>query len=344
MTKYFKILSVFIVVIGLLHIYACEYYDEDIEDGSYTTFNIIEELSDISDPQGNLEIQNNTDYRYLLYVNDSLSRLVPAHAAKHLIYIQATGGQAFNLKLYKKTDLSDNEILNPPVSKIDLQWDVILPRETWDNVRVKWVVDDFAHNEDALVGFLYSGQDASGGANPFSVDIFLNSKNGIKILSLAPEGYSSANLSFGYQVLLFRYWKSNPSSPNGQDEKGWVEQKPNGTSYGLVLNSYNDSLTFQVPVFFEVYPEINGYLKFDNQTDNDFYIRANGLKFEDFIILPEGNSTSGMSYIENQSTTPDFKVPIGEYLLRAIVPSSGLEYETTVLYVNQNDSLLWTIH
>ncbi len=342
-TGHTNIISIAFVLI-LMVFTSCEYFEEDISTGSYTSIDLLEELKTTADGEGNLEIDNTTNFRYLLYVNDSLNRIIPAYANNFKIFIPTNGGKTFNLKLYKKTDLSNNEILNPPASKIVYQWDVVLPMETWDNVRVVWLIDENIQSETAQVKFLYSANDGMGNNNTYSVDVHLNNRFGQKILSLSPGGQTINELSYGYQVLYFRYWISNPISPTGQDEIGWVEIKPNGLAYSLVLNSFNNAIDFQIPIYFEVYPEQTGFIKLVNQTEIPFYIKANGNKFEDFIILPEGISTTDLSYIGGNDSTTFYKIPFGEYLMKAINPVNGYEHASEVFDLPVNDSIIWTIN
>lgn len=342
--KFLRDLTIVCCLFSMVFITSCEYYEEDVSHGSYTSFDIYNELKKNPDESGNLEIVNNTNFRYLLYVNDSLNRLIPAPVASFFVYIPTSGGETFNLKLYKRTDLTDGELRSPMPSKLVYQWDVVLPKETWDYYRISWVVDEYQQNETALIEFTYAGEDGLGGLNEYSVDVFLNNKNGEKLLSLSPTYTGSIGLSFGYQVLYFRYWLSNPNSPNGQDVKGWVEKKPNGTAYSLVLNSFNDLLEFQIPAYFEVYPQVNGFMKINNKSENVFYITANGKKFEDFVVLPEGNFTVGLSYVSANDSSEYYRIPVGEYLLKAIIPSSGFEHDTENKYIIENDSLTWVIH
>jgi hypothetical protein len=323
---------------------SCEYFEEDVSMGSYTFIDLLDELKTTPDNEGNLEIDNTTNFRYVLYVNDSLNRIIPAHENNFKIFIPTNGGKTFNLKLYKKTDLSNSEILNPPSIKIVYQWDVVLPKETWDNVRVAWLIDENIQSETAEVKFLYGAYDGLGNSNVYSVDVYLNNRSGQKILSLSPGGQTINELPYGYQVLYFRYWISNPNSPTGQDEIGWVEIKPNGLAYSLVLNSFNNAVEFQVPVYFEVYPQETGFIKLVNQTEIPFYIKANGNKFEDFIIFPEGISTTDLSYIDGNYSSEYYKIPIGEYLMKAINPVNGYEHASEVIILPVNDSIIWTIN
>ncbi len=343
MKKTFELLISSIVIAFTMFFSACEYYEIDHKTGSYTSFDILRELKDKSDGQGNLEVNNMTNFRYLLYVNDSLTRLIPANANKHLIHIPTSGARTFNLKVFIRTDLLNHELLSPPASKVFLQWDVVLPRETWENVRINWIIDDIQQNEEATVNFLYPNNDGLGNINPHNVDVFLNSSTGAKLISLAPGGTTANSIAFGYQVLLFRYWKSNPANPGIQEEIGWVKQKPNGTAYGLVLNSFNEIIDFTIPAFFEIYPHVSGKLKLINNTDYTVFIRANGQKLEDFIILDEGSSTTGLSFINEHSESPEYRVPIGEYLLKAIIPNSGAEYASKVLYIEEGIDYSWEI-
>lgn len=343
MNKRLNLLIIAVVSLVAIHFGSCEYYEIDHKSGSYTSIDILKELNENKDSYGNLVLTNNTNYRYLLYVNDSLSRLIPANASNHLIYISTQGGRTFNLKLYKRTDILNNELLSPPASKVFLQWDVVLPKETWDNVRVSWVIDENQHSEEATVNFSYPSSNVGGEDNPYSVDIYLNSTTGAKFLSLPPGGTASSKISYGYQVLLFRYWRSNPASPGGQEEIGWVNLKPNGTVYGLVLNSFNEIVDFYVPAYFEVYPQVYGKVKFMNNTDNVLFIQANGQRFENFIILPEGSSTIGLSFVDEQSETSFYDIPIGDYIMKAIIPASGADYKTNNITITVESEYIWEI-
>lgn len=330
-----------ILVIFLYILSSCEFTEENVNPGSYTEFNITEQLKDYSDPTGNIELSNPTTFRYVLYINDSLSRLIPANTDSYLINIKTSGTIAFNLKLFKKTELSNGELLHPPATKIFLQWDVVVPKEVWENVRVKWQIEESQSIDKAMVNFYYSELDQYGNPNPYSVDIFLNSQSGTKIASLPPGGNGTIDISFGYQVLFFRYWKSNPNLPNNQQEKGWVQKKPNGTQYGLVLNSFNLSVDFDIPAYFEAYPQSSDSLLIDNRSDKVLLIRVNGQLLEDFIILGEGISTTGLSFI-NSNKIEFYKVPIGLYQLKAIIPSSGMEYAGTEINIS-DQPVTWII-
>jgi hypothetical protein len=276
-------------------------------------------------------------------VNDSLTRLVPSAAKNFLIHVPTLGNRSFNLKLYIRTEIANNELLHPPSSKIFLQWDVILPSQTWGESRVEWIIDKNQSVDNAFVTFMYANTDAFGNDNEYSVDVYLNSQFGNKISSLAPGGNSTVKMAFGYQVVLFRYWISNPNNPGTHEEIGWVQKKPNGSTYGLVLNSYNEAIDFDIPAYFEVYTQEHGFIKIHNKTKKDLFIRANGQMLENFIVLPQGSSTTGMSYIASEKISPDYKIPIGDYLFVAIYPNSGQEIGTVSTEIDKDELFEWII-
>ncbi len=323
------------ILILFIFLSSCEYKGSDVEDGSYTFFDIETELQTKIDYDGNLQINNTTNFRLYLYVNDSIFRLIPANNSYYLVNIPTSGGQAINLKLFEKTSLEKKELRNPPSQKVFRQWNVVLPENTWQNTRVVWEVKEVDGGTDkADVNFTYPSIDGDGNMNKYVVDVFLNSKSGTKLTSINPGGDISIKLDYGYQVLLFRYWIDNGTS--GILEKGWVEKKPNGVSYGLVLNSFSKKSEFDIPTYFERYPQETGTIDIDNNTETTVYIKANGQLLENFIILEEGESTDGMSYIAGGAKNNKLTLPIGTYKFVAIIPESGAEVYSTTLKIELN--------
>ena len=84
-----------------------------------------------------------------------------------------------------------------------------------------------------------------------NVDVFLNGRDGAKVLSLAPGNqYKAVALDYGNHVIAYRYWTSNNLDSAGETEVGWIETaiiEESEESIYAILNDSRPKRFFVVP-------------------------------------------------------------------------------------------------
>jgi len=331
-----------VLVFGLLSfsLNSCDYFNTSYDKGSVSIFNILDNLSNQSDAEGNLLITNQNRKRFYLYVDDSIVKLIPAHVEDFKVLVHSKIGEATDLSLYLVDELNEDELANPPKTKVFIQWKAFLSTDNFSSNAIKWNIPDNPHEViKANVLFKYPKITFSGDSIKDNVDVYLNSTSGAKLFSIKPGQSIPKSLEYGYQVLLFRYWRS--STITGEEEIGWVQEKPNGSNYGLVLNYNYDSVAFDIPVYFEQYVNSFGNIKISNNLDRSLILKANNQLFENFIVLPDGESTQGMSYIGAKQTN-NYKIPVGYYIIVAMIPETNEIVDKLEIDIG-NDVSVWVV-
>ena len=143
------------------------------------------------------------------------------------------------------------------------------------------------------VSFTYDSLMPNGLDNNYSVDVFLDSKTGSKIASIAP-GTTDKQIGLEYDTyrLYFRYWFSDPNFYNGDvKEIGW---KQNDTS--VTLNASFDQEDVEVPAYW------------NSKVGKTANLHVNNLT-KDTVTLYNGTQLIEESVISNQSTANISNLP-----------------------------------
>jgi len=190
--------------------------------GSYTEI-VTEEntdnsisLSNKSDAQGNIYLVNTTSSILYLYNQDKVLKEIPADSSRFLIYVP-NDGFAKILKIWKKEDVED--INKPEEDKLFRRWDVVLDITTNAEKRATWIIKQNGGLASGTLIFNYSEESENNIPAIYSVDVFLNSKNGSKITSLSPGTEDKKiGIEYGYHVIYYRYWYDDPGDTQGAEE------------------------------------------------------------------------------------------------------------------------------
>jgi hypothetical protein len=280
----------------------------DIDDGS-CEFGIDPYHGDCqSSTTGNLLIHNQTEHILYLYKDFGLITCVPANDTNFLVNINNPDLEICKLQIWKADDVSNES--SPEIAKVYRQWSVALSNTTEPSERATWIItDDANYAGTGTVVMNYPSTDEFGQDVIYQVDVFLNSKNGARIASLQP-GVSNKKISadYGYHFLYFRYWYSDPNSPDDDTKEiGWVED------VSIVLNAQHNVDSVTIPVFYSTEGKY-GQVTIKNTFDQPVYIYANGGLIES--IAKVDGSTVGLSIIpENDQTT--FVIPVDSYVFEA---------------------------
>ncbi|PWD97654.1 hypothetical protein [Marinilabilia rubra] len=302
--------------------------------------------ADPSDNAGNLMIVNSSNRQLVLYDGDTPIRFVPNSETDYLVNIPAEGEIAVDLKLYDWEDVRGN-INNPDPTQIYKRWSVPISGSTDRINRVTWHVSNDPDNKEmANIYFNYYG-----GSEEY-VDVYLNGREGAKIMTLKPgDQQMQIGLDFGNYTLHYHYWNSDQTTADGRNYLSWIDTQMIGedeVDIWLVLNSSREEMSMTVPHLDAELEEISrfGLLKVDNQLSEPVEIYAGDLKIESIMYL-DGESKDNLSTI-GQGSNGEFYIPIpdGEETvslnLRAQKLSGApVKNETVTLTVDQ--SFTWVI-
>lgn len=303
------------------------------EEGSYTD---LENLNGnphadkmLADAEGNLYITNQLGENLYLYCMNKdyeleLKKIIPADTANFLINIE-NNGQTIELKVWRESDLSSPD--SPDEALIFRRWHVILATNTNEANRSSWIIKD-NDGLDIVDGTVYLSYPDTGVNNIsviYSVDVYLNSKTGAKVASLAPGTTNrKVGIEYGYHVFYFRYWYSDPNGTQGSQQVGWIESDSIGNAYDLVLNSQTDNREMDIPIYYASSIGRTGILHLTNGYNQTVQVLADGEPIEDIIVSTE--PTNGLSYMEKGSSY-NFIIPEGNYRFSVQNITQGTELE-----------------
>jgi len=277
-----------------------------------------EEIQDISDDIGNLVIINNTEEKLVLYNGDDAIRIIPNTSNEFLVGIDNENNIVLDLRIFKYDDVID-DINSADDGLLYKRWNVILAENFEQEYQVTWVIQkESTEAESGTVTFDYAP------GSEYSVDIFLNSKTGARLLSLAPGwGSKKAGIDYGNYQLYYHYWYSDPNSAEGIQSIGWISLNDEDIQFStgistdqlsMVINVNNNDIYKVVPMIDFEQPEINGSIIINNSSSNILKIYIGN------TLIELHENVSGMQ--ENSSTIPrystsEFVLLGGEYQLYA---------------------------
>ncbi len=339
-----KNLIIILFVFSTILFTSCE---EEETFGSYTEV-VTEDtdapisLSDKSDAQGNIYIVNTTSSILYLYNQDKVLKEIPADSSRFLIYVP-NDGFAKILKIWKKEDVED--INKPEEDKLFRRWDVVLDITTNAEKRATWIIKQNGGLASGTLTFNYSEESENNIPAIYSVDVFLNSKNGSKITSLSPGTENKKiGIEYGYHVIYYRYWYDDPGDTQGAEEIGWIEKDSDENIIGVVINANGDNKKINVPININSPVGRAGKLNISNDRNQDLQIFVsndvfNSKPIEEIVI--SNVSITGLSYLEKNASYT-FDIPEGEYKLEAktLTKSGKIEVvqEGRVFVIMQNNA------
>ena len=299
MSRYQTFLLVMIVILS-----GCT---QDVQD-SESQFDVSQDI------EGNLLILNRLNGAVLLYTSESESPLKEIGAKEDFIVnIPSDGSTPTSLQIWKKSQVSDP--LEPDIENIYKEWDIVLSNTSAESEQVVWVIKSgSASPAVGQLSFYYPSIDFMGNMVIYDASIYLDSKNGKKIISLTPGMENkTVGLDFGYYYLFYKYSYDH----NSQSETvGWIELDSLGNSLNTLVNAGNPIQNIEVPIYSLSDIGRFGYLDIINQSSYDVKIfTQNDIQIEDVVV--SNQSTYGLSIIESNGGSYNYLLPQNNYMLTA---------------------------
>ena len=266
------------------------------------------------DIEGNLLILNRLNGPILLYTSESESPLKEIGAKEDFIVnISSDGSTPTSLQIWKKSQVSDP--LEPDIEKIYKEWDIVLSNTSEESEQVVWVITSgSASPAVGQLSFYYPSMDFMGNMVIYNASIYLNSKSGKKITSVAPGMENKiVGLDFGYYYLFYKYSYETTSQ---SEAVGWIELDSLGNSLNTLVNAGSPIQNIEVPIYSLSDIGRFGYLDIINHSPYDVKIfTQNDIQIEDVVVTNQ--STYGLSIIESNGGSYNYLLPQNNYILTA---------------------------
>ena len=266
------------------------------------------------DIEGNLLILNRLNGPILLYTSESESPLKEIGAKEDFIVnISSDGSTPTSLQIWKKSQVSDP--LEPDIEKIYKEWDIVLSNTSEESEQVVWVITSgSASPAVGQLSFYYPSMDFMGNMVIYDASIYLNSKSGKKITSVAPGMENKiVGLDFGYYYLFYKYSYETTSQ---SEAVGWIELDSLGNSLNTLVNAGSPIQNIEVPIYSLSDIGRFGYLDIINHSPYDVKIfTQNDIQIEDVVVTNQ--STYGLSIIESNGGSYNYLLPQNNYILTA---------------------------
>ena len=266
------------------------------------------------DIEGNLLILNRLNGPILLYTSESESPLKEIGAKEDFIVnISSDGSTPTSLQIWKKSQVSDP--LEPDIEKIYKEWDIVLSNTSEESEQVVWVITSgSASPAVGQLSFYYPSTDFLGNMVIYDASIYLNSKSGKKITTVAPGMENKiVGLDFGYYYLFYKYSYETTSQ---SEAVGWIELDSLGNSLNTLVNAGSPIQNIEVPIYSLSDIGRFGYLDIINHSPYDVKIfTQNDIQIEDVVVTNQ--STYGLSIIESNGGSYNYLLPQNNYMLTA---------------------------
>ncbi len=272
------------------------------------------------DIEGNLLILNRLNGPLLLYTSESESPLKEIGAKEDfLVNISSDGSTPTSLQIWKKSQVSDPS--DPNIEKIYKEWDIVLSNTPAESERIIWVIKSGSSSPAVgQLSFSYPSMDFMGNMVIYDASIYLDSKNGKKITSVAPGMENKiVGLDFGYYYLFYKY---SYETTNQSESVGWIELDSLGNSLNTLVNAGSPIQSIEVPIYSLSDIGRFGNLEIINHTPYDVKIfTQNDIQIEDVVVTNQ--STYGLSIIESNGGSYNYLLPQNNYMLTAKNLSTG---------------------
>ncbi|GAA4838330.1 hypothetical protein [Algivirga pacifica] len=328
-----KLKSLFISLFVLLTFNSCDYISDFVDP---------EPTFDVTEDAGNLVINNYSDHALVLYHNGEPYKKIPNSATDFIIWLPNDNDMTFDLQLYKYDDVAPNFPANPDLTKVYKRWNINLSDSKDIEKRATWhITNNEAEINSGNLKFSYVG------GTDYQVDVFLNNQNGAKIITLKPgDQYDKiVGIDYGAYTLHFRYWISDPNTPEGLQIKGWVEKEVvagQEVDIWAVINSNRPEKHLFIPHYDQVnaVPDRRGSIKIINQYPEPIAIRANGRDIEELMYLDgDTQAASMLAY----GDAIEFVLDENIYTLEATSITAGGTLATAVIDLSVGENAEWTI-
>jgi len=266
------------------------------------------------DVEGNLLIVNRLNGPILLYTSQSDSPLKEIGAKEDFIVnISSDGSTPTSLQIWKKSQVMDP--LEPDIEKIYKEWDIVLSNTSQKSEQVVWVIKSGSVSPAVgKLSFYYPSTDFTGNMVIYNASIYLDSKSGKRITSVAPGMENKiVGLDYGYYYLYYKY----SYETTGQSEAvGWIELDSLGNSLSTLVNAGSPIQNIEVPIYSLSDIGRFGYLDIINDSPYDVKIfTQNDIQIEDIVVTSQ--SPFGLSIIENNGGSYNYLLPQNNYMLTA---------------------------
>ena len=304
--------------------------------------------ADGADASGNLLMVNQSGRKLVLYKDGDIIKNIPASSSDYLINIQNSSGGTVELQIYDWDAIKD-ELDGPSYSNLYKNWQVVLSSSTSLENRVTWHVSaDDQYTAISTIDFNYYG------GTDNSVDVYINGKNGAKIMSLKPgDQYRSVGLDYGNYTLHYNYWFSDQNNVGNSEDKGWIERQTvmGEESYiWLVTNENRKEQTLIIPHqgAAALQSQLYGSINVTNNTADLLQVYAGGRLIEEVCYLEEGNNQNLSSLASLDSYTyilPIQDVDLGRqnYTLTAKNTISGSVVDSYTFELVADSTVNWSI-
>ena len=293
---------------------------------------------DSPDSAGNLVIRNLTGERLVLYKGgEERLKVIPDNLTDYLVGISNPNGDVVDLRIYRLNDLVDVD--TPEGSVVLKRWAIPLASDFELEHRSTWVINDNDAETDAgTMTFSYIG-----GTDNF-VDVYLNSRNGAKIVSLRPgANQTRLGIDYGTYTMHYNYWFSDSNSADAREDRDWTETEiVNGESVGIyvVLNAQRTLRHVQVP-HLGVQAEPWGQLVISNTTSTPVQIRV-GNELIEHKVYTDGSKQNLSTIAANE--TQEYTMPVGNHRLVAKNPTTGAEVSPPIdIEINDGSNFAWDV-
>lgn len=295
---------------------------------------------DPPDSQGNIVVSNNSNQRLVLYRGEEKLKIIPDDFSDYLVDVPNPDGFSVDLRIYKLDDVQD-QIESPDPGKLFKRWIVVLAQDTELEHRSTWVIpEERGEIDSGTLTFSYLG----GTEN--QIDVYLNSRNGAKIVSLKPgDQKKQVGVDYGNYTVLYRYWYSDPNTAEGIDYLGWRETEiVNGQEVNIfvVLNASRTKRHLQIPHWAgggAVQAEYAS-IEIKNSTSSPVQIWVGAQLIEDIMYM-DGYRQNSSTIAANESMA--FILPVGEHVFIAKDLSTGAEISQTTLTIEVDKTAFWEI-
>ena len=266
------------------------------------------------DIEGNLLILNRLNGPILLYTSESESPLKEIGAKEDFIVnISSDGSTPTSLQIWKKSQVTDP--LEPDIEKIYKEWDIVLSNTSEESEQVVWVIKSgSASPAVGQLSFDYPSIDFMGNMVIYNASIYLDSKSGKRITSVAPGVENKIiGLDYGYYYLFYKYSYETTSQ---SEAVGWIELDSLGNSLNTLVNAGSPIQNIEVPIYSLSDIGRFGYLDIINHSSYDVKIfTQNDIQIEDVVVTNQ--STYGLSIIESNGGSYNYLLPQNNYILTA---------------------------
>lgn len=246
---------------------------------------------DQSETEGNIVISNYSNSALALYYNGTCLKKIANSSTDFIVWIPNPSDLTLDLQIYKYDDVAPGFAPNPDLTKVFKRWNINVSNSKEIEKRVTWHIT--ANTEEVNSGKLIFSY--VGGTNN-QVDVFLNGQNGAKIITLKPgDQYDNiVGIDYGAYTMHFRYWYSDPNTPDGMTIVGWVEKEivaGQEVDIWSVINANRPNQDIWIPHWEEanVVPDTRGEIQITNQYSVPLRIYANGQLIEEIMYL-DGNT------------------------------------------------------